>query len=251
MEVTPVRKPVSRKFESFTPVLEEGCRRRVLPRREDDQSASSGAKPSDVAVSADCSMGSSPQDDQSASSGAKPSDVAVSKDCSMGCSPEDSGSAANIAKPLDVADSADCSMGCSFGEHQYPTLLAAISEEHEPIESKSTLAEDEAPILVTRAEAGKLEFEFDGQIYRVHDTAAFGTIIGTSALPKRQSLGNFRRAQRLARQSEALDAKSAARDGQPGCSDESFDFADRNRGAASKTLWEDMGPSLASELGIP
>eukprot|EP00927_Polykrikos_kofoidii_P047073 TRINITY_DN41174_c0_g1_i1.p1 TRINITY_DN41174_c0_g1~~TRINITY_DN41174_c0_g1_i1.p1 ORF type:complete len:214 (+),score=32.97 TRINITY_DN41174_c0_g1_i1:55-696(+) len=205
VEVTPVRKPISRNIESYTPVCHPKGRRRVLPK-------------------VDIMMPS------------KLDDMTV-----------------DSADSSDVAAPEDCSMDSPSKEEGYISLLDALGVEEGVIRATPPSLAEDVPILVTRAETDILEFEFDDQVYRVHDTASFGTVINTSSCQKRRSLAESRRARKLARQRDALDATSAAMDGEAGCYDKhNAGIADRDRDRAevASAFWEAAGPSLASELGL-
>eukprot|EP00927_Polykrikos_kofoidii_P062575 TRINITY_DN57390_c0_g1_i1.p1 TRINITY_DN57390_c0_g1~~TRINITY_DN57390_c0_g1_i1.p1 ORF type:complete len:196 (+),score=24.78 TRINITY_DN57390_c0_g1_i1:55-642(+) len=146
------------------------------------------------------------------------------------------------------ADTSEMAVLSNLDNKGCSSLLDAMTAEPEPPKPTSALAE--ASLLVTRAEAGILEFELDGMIYRVNDPAAFGRIVKTSVRPKRRKLADFLRAQKLARQSESVDATNIDVRGEPEKASENSAVAEREGSNISKVSWGAVGPSLASELGI-
>mmetsp|Transcript_63373 Transcript_63373/g.98613 ORF Transcript_63373/g.98613 Transcript_63373/m.98613 type:complete len:239 (-) Transcript_63373:227-943(-) len=68
-----------------------------------------------------------------------------------------------------------------------------------------------AEVLVTKVDGEKIEFAYDGNVYRVKDRDAFDKLISSPLLPPRRSVGDIMRAQRVAR--EACQTAPACRKG--------------------------------------
>mmetsp|Transcript_73250 Transcript_73250/g.214771 ORF Transcript_73250/g.214771 Transcript_73250/m.214771 type:complete len:248 (+) Transcript_73250:69-812(+) len=67
-----------------------------------------------------------------------------------------------------------------------------------------------ACLAVTRADQGCIEFELDGKVYRVRDTAAFAEAVAAGPKPPRRSLTALRRAQRADRAARCTVAEAEA-----------------------------------------
>jgi len=131
-----------------------------------------------------------------------------------------------------------------------------------------------ASLAVTRADQGGIEFELDGKVYRVLDTAAFAEAVAAGPKPPRRSLAALRRAQRADRearrevaeaQAEVAAAKADAKADEPQASPRhgsqreavaralqaasaplDAQLATLNAEASTRSAWG--GPSLAEEM---
>jgi len=113
------------------------------------------------------------------------------------------GSAERLADDDDAKEAeARCSGKAEVVDHSGEAAVGTREASCPAEAAEQTQGNELAPVLVTHAEGGDVEFEVDGKLFRVQDKTAFDTaaVGGASAAPKqkpKRTLADLRRAQRL------------------------------------------------------